>query len=135
MYKRQALEKTVSTGIEQATQVILDRNGQLYALATNTAPPSGDQTGLLETLRKSASKPGGIYSVEEKKKLFEEVVKPKLLKLATPTSEQTTVFFNGQKVKGQFVNTDPTLIWGYPVDHNFKVANIKTCLLYTSRGH
>lgn len=121
-----AYETVVNKGTDQAVTVILDRNGELMALSNVLAPPSGDHSTIIEALRGSANKPGGIYSVAEKQQLLQDVIMPLVNKQRVPAADESMVFFNGQRVKGQFVNTDPTLIWGYPVDENFKVAVVKT---------
>jgi hypothetical protein len=68
----------------------------------------------------------GMYAPQEKQKLFDDIVKPKIDAVGSVGPDETLVFFNGKMEKGQYVNTDIKEIWHYPVDDGFQVAKVKT---------
>lgn len=78
----------------------------------------------IKTLEKSVNEKKGIYSVEEKKSLYNDIVKPKIIEAGKPKKGETMVFFSGEGKKGQYVSTQPENIWGYTIDDSFKVKNV-----------
>ena len=73
-------------------------------------------------------KDGGIYSLAEKKDLYQKVIKPQLDKVGTPKNGETIIYYSGDGKSGQYVNTNLDEIWGYPVE-DLKVKKVKTSTL------
>lgn len=73
-------------------------------------------------------KDGGIYSLAEKKDLYQKVIKPQLDKVGIPKNGETIIYYSGDGKSGQYVNTNLDEIWGYPVE-DLKVKKVKTSAL------
>jgi len=74
----------------------------------------------------------GMYSSDEKKKLYEEFIKPKEEKLGNIADDETVVYYQGEKKPGQYVNTNPSEVWHYNVDKDLNVEKVKKSELKTT---
>lgn len=80
---------------------------------------------VIENLAKTVAEEKGIYSVAEKSKLFKDVIAPKVAEVGKPKDDEVMVFFSGKGEPGQYVNTNLSEAWHYPVDESFNVRNIR----------
>lgn len=80
---------------------------------------------VLDSVAKTLAEPRGIYSIPEKQRLFVEVLEPKIRQLGEVKPDERVVFFQGDGKKGQYVNTNPSEIWGYNVDDSLQVRKVK----------
>lgn len=80
-----------------------------------------------ERVEAATSKPGGGYgyTVDEKKKIYTEIVEPKIKAAGKLADDEVYAFRSGKIKDGDFVNTDIDKIWGYPVDKDFDVIKVK----------
>lgn len=80
-----------------------------------------------EKVAEATSKPGGGYgyTVEDKKKLYTEIVEPKIQSAGKLADDEVYAFRSGKITDGDYVNTDIDKIWGYPVDKDFDVIKVK----------
>lgn len=82
-----------------------------------------------EAIDKVLNTQKGLYSIPEKKQLFNKYIKPELNKIGEIADDEAIVFFKGDGNTGQFVNTDFDKIWHYNVDEFLNVKKVKKSIL------
>lgn len=76
----------------------------------------------------------GIYSLEEKQQLYNNIVEPKLDSLGKIRTNETVVYYQGKGKTGQCVNTIPSEVWHYNIDKNLVIKKVKKSSLYSTES-
>jgi hypothetical protein len=137
-----ALNNVVSTGgtsvIDLAKKIvemtgITSKEKNIEALLKKYNPEVVAKEGAKAT-KKAADvvfKEGGIYTIPEKQKIYQDVIKPQLDKIGDIKPDETIIYYSGDGKAGQYVNTNLDEVWGYNAD-NLKVKKVKTSSLDTT---
>lgn len=81
----------------------------------------------VDPIETSLSRDGGAngYTSVEKKKLYADIIEPKIKALGELADDEQLIFRDGPAKSGDYVNTEFDRIWDYPVDKDFTVAKVK----------
>lgn len=101
-------------------------NEQAGIKKTEISNVSKTTDSVINDFKSTTSEVKGMYSIDEKKKLFSDVIEPKLKEIGDVKSDETVVYYQGQGKSGQYVNTNPSEVWHYPVDNELQIKKVKT---------